>query len=154
MDIVSIRALKESDALTSYKWRNDPEVWKYTGTRPNSIITEDIELSWIRKVLRDETSKRFAILYNDNYVGNVQLTDINSIDAEFHIFIGEKENWGKGISNEATKQILFYAKEELKLLRVYLKVNKNNLGAVKSYERNGFYLVRKELDTFFMEKEL
>ena len=28
---VTIRPLVESDAYTSVKWRNDPEVFKYTG---------------------------------------------------------------------------------------------------------------------------
>ena len=36
---VLIRPLEVSDALTSYKWRNDPEIWKYTGSRPDMEIT-------------------------------------------------------------------------------------------------------------------
>lgn len=148
---VLIRPLEVSDALSSYKWRNDPEVWALTGSKPNIKITEDIELNWIKKAINEKSSNRFAILVNDEYVGNVQLTQITDSDAEFHIFIGNKDFWGKGVAKEATYQILMYAKDELKLSRVYLKVNRNNLAAIKTYERNGFSLVDERLDIIYME---
>ena len=58
---IYLRPLKEENALISYKWRNDPEVWKLTGSKPDMLITPEIETSWIRKVLQDTTCRRFAI---------------------------------------------------------------------------------------------
>jgi RimJ/RimL family protein N-acetyltransferase len=118
---ILIRPLDESDALISWKWRNDPEVWKYTGNRPDVEITEKIEVEWINKVLSESTSRRFSITIDDLYVGNVQLTNITDFDAEYHIFIGNKNYWGKGVSRLATNQILYYAKEVLGLKSIYLK---------------------------------
>ncbi len=137
---IYIRPLKREDALTSYKWRNDPDIWKFTGSKPDRKITDDIELDWIRKVMKEENSKRFAICLkrNDKYLGNVQLTNIKDGVAEFHIFIGEKKYWGKGIATEATKQILGIAKYKLNLNEVYLFVKSENIAAVKAYQKIGF----------------
>lgn len=45
---VSIRPLMMEDAYTSVKWRNDSEVFKYTGNTYNHEITIQDELSWIK----------------------------------------------------------------------------------------------------------
>jgi RimJ/RimL family protein N-acetyltransferase len=96
---VLIRPLVKEDALTSYQWRNDSEIWKFTGSRPNITVTQEVESEWIEKVLKDDISKRFAILCDGEYIGNVQLTNINNDSAEFHIFIGKKSFGEKGFLN-------------------------------------------------------
>ncbi len=144
MDIY-IRPLKKEDALTSFRWRNNPDIWKFTGSKPDKIITPEIELNWIQKVLKEKDSKRFAICLKENnkYIGNVQLTNIRNRTAEFHIFIGEQEFWGKGIGTETTKLLLKYAFEELNLKQIYLYVNPKNIAAIKSYEKCGFIFQQK-----------
>ena len=135
---ILIRPLQIEDAAISYEWRNDAEVWSQTGNKPNRLITLEIEEKWIQGVLADKTTKRFAITVDNKYIGNVQLTNISNTDAEFHIFIGEKEYWGRGIAQEATYQILYYAREVLKLELVYLFVKSSNLPAIKVYQKNSF----------------
>ena len=49
---IYIRSLKREDALTSYKWRNNPLIWELTGSKPDIEITKEIELSWIDKILK------------------------------------------------------------------------------------------------------
>ncbi len=138
---VSIRLLEEEDAKMSYLWRRDPEIWKYTGSKPTQEITYEIEKEWIKKVLNRKDEIRFAICVGskNEYVGNVQLTNITKTDAEFHIFVGNKDFHNKGIGTKATNLILNYAAKVLKLEMVYLIVNKNNIAAIKSYEKCGFY---------------
>ena len=137
---IYLRPLREEDALTSYKWRNDPEVWKLTGSRPDIVVTPEIEKDWIRKVLQDPASRRFAICIaqNDTYIGNVQLTNITGEEAEFHIFIGEKKCWGKGVGYMATTELINIAKKQLPLKRIYLYVKPGNTAAIKIYEKAGF----------------
>ena len=137
---VLIRPLQIEDAKISWVWRNDPEVWKLTGNRPDKTITFDVEHEWLKNVLSDDSTKRFAITVDDLYVGNVQLTSLNAVNAEFHIFIGEKQFWSKGVAKEATYQILHYAKQILKLQEVYLYVKKANIGAVNVYKKNSFVI--------------
>jgi len=145
---VSIRLLEEKDAQKSYIWRNDSEVWKYTGSKPTQKITYENEIEWIKKVLKREDEIRFAICVGNEseYVGNVQLTNITNTDAEFHIFVGNKDFQNKGIGTKATNLILNYSKEVLKLKTVYLFVNQNNLAATKAYKKCGFFEVEKNND--------
>ena len=142
---VTIRPLQVQDASTSYKWRNDPEIWQYTGSKPNKVITEQIEQKWIEDTLNDKTKKRFAIEVDNIYVGNIQLTNINHESAEYHIFIGQKEYWNKGIAKLASAQIIKYAKEVLELKEIYLYVNSLNIYAIKAYKALGFKVISPDI---------
>jgi len=137
---IYIRPLRESDADVSYLWRNDREIWTHTGSKPNRIISQNDEIAWIKEVLQRTTERRFAICIEEknSYIGNVQLTNIDKQRAELHIFIGEKEYWGKGVGTEATSLILKYAFQVLMLEEVYLIVNKKNTKAIKMYMNCGF----------------
>ena len=99
---VTIRPLVEEDAYTSVKWRNDPEVFKFTGNTYKTKITIDNELEWIRKVIANTNDYRCAILVDEVYVGNIYLTDIQEGKAHYHIFIGNKNYWGKGVAKKAS----------------------------------------------------
>ena len=135
---VSIRPLTVKDAYTSVKWRNMSEIWKYTKFKADKEITIQDELTWIRKVTNDPSGRRFAILADGTYIGNIYLTDIHNNTAEYHIFIGEKTYWGKGIATQASKLILKYAKNTLRLKEVYLNVMKKNTSAYLVYKKLGF----------------
>ena len=135
---VRIRPLKEQDAYTSVKWRNDPEVFKFTGNIYNHKITIDNELEWIRKVTANPTDYRCAILVDEVYVGNIYLTDIKEGTAHFHIFIGDKSYWGKGVAKRASLLILEYAFNVLNIKEVLLRVRNVNTSAYNLYLRLGF----------------
>lgn len=129
---VTIRPLVEEDAYTSVKWRNDPEVFKFTGNTYKTKITIDNELEWIRKVIANTNDYHCAILVDEVYVGNIYLTDIQEGKAHYHIFIGNKNYWGKGVA------ILDYAVKVLKLKEIFLRVRKENTSAYNLYLRLGF----------------
>jgi diamine N-acetyltransferase len=150
---IAIRPLKISDASISWKWRNDPHIWKLTGRKWNNKVTKQMEEQWLEMVLLNKNEKRFAICVNKNkkYVGNVQLTDIKNSKAQFHIFIGEKSYWGKGIATKATKLILDYGFDMLKLNEVYLYVKKDNLAAINAYKKCGFTIKEIRDDGIFMK---
>lgn len=140
---VKIRPLQEDDARISVKWRNIPEVWKYTTFEPTREIKIEDELKWMAKILAETDSKRFAILANDKYVGNIYLTNIKNGCGEYHIFIGETGFWGKGIAKEASKLIIEFARKALALQRIELGVNSGNKVAIGLYELLGFKVVGK-----------
>lgn len=152
---ILIRPLSIDDAAISYKWRNNPEIWKHTGAQYSTEISEEIESDWLKGTLGDVSKSRFAILVDHEYVGNVQLTDIQVKDtAQFHIFIGNQAYWGKGVAKEATYQILVYAKEVLQLRSVFLEVKEENIAAVKAYEKNGFIVTDTTNDFLIMNCNL
>lgn len=144
---VTIRPLQESDAYISYKWRNDHEVFRFTGRGGYSqTITPECELDWLKKVIANPDEYRCAILVDGNYVGNIYLTDINKVSAVYHIFIGEKAYWGKGVAKQASRLILEYAFSRLGLQTVFLKVRKQNTRAYCLYLSLGFLDVTNEDD--------
>lgn len=138
--IVYLRPLRLEDAKVSYKWRNDPEVWKFTGSRPDRHITYAIEKEWLNRTLEKKGEKRFAICLtkNDKYIGNIQLIGIDRGSASFHLFIGNKRYWGKGIGKKASFLVLQYGFSSLKLQQVALEVHKGNIAAFSIYKSMGF----------------
>lgn len=137
---IFLRPLVLADAMTSFRWRNNPEVWKFTPFRPDIPITAEIETNWLRDILLREDQKRFAICLSETkrYVGNVQLINIADGMAEFHLFIAEMDCWGKGIGSQATSLILDYGFNTLHLDKILLDVNPENSGAVAIYKKLGF----------------
>jgi RimJ/RimL family protein N-acetyltransferase len=143
-EMVTIRPLEPDDYKVSYKWRNNPAIWQYTGTRPDKLITEEIEKEWLSTVLQRKDERRFAICVDSNYIGNIQLTSIANESAEYHIFIGEQEYWGKGIAAEASHLLLRYGFDVLGLNCIYLSVKEDNLNAIKLYERLSFRCAQRK----------
>lgn len=135
---VTIRPLKEEDAYTSVKWRNDPEVFKFTGNIYDHEITIENELEWIRKVIANENNYRCAILADGVYVGNIYLDDINTALAHYHIFIGNRGFWGKGIAKKASKLIIEKGFEQPSVESIILRVRKENTSAFFLYKSLGF----------------
>lgn len=150
---IKIRPLQESDALISYQWRNNPVIWKYTGSRPNQTITKEIETEWIRNVLARLNEKRFAIVADGRYIGNTYLTEIHNDQAEFHIFIGEQDYWGKGIATLVLDKIINFSKA-IQLSKLTLEVHQDNLPAQKLYQKAGFIEISQNGQMIKMEKNL
>lgn len=150
---VEIRPLQEKDALISYQWRNNPAIWKYTGSKPNQIITKEIETEWIRNVLARPNEKRFAIMADGRYIGNTYLTEIHNGQAEFHIFIGEQDYWGKGIATLVLDKIIDFSKA-MPLSKLTLEVHQDNIPAQKLYQKAGFIVIQKNNPMWQMEKML
>lgn len=151
---VKLRPLVESDALVSYKWRNNPRVWEYTGSRPDKEITPEIETGWIKNILLRSDERRYAIVVDGVYVGNVQLTGITARQAIFHIFIGDTNYWGRGIATQALRHIIDIARDDLKLSNILLEVNKNNLAAIRVYKKCGFKETKDGFEANFLSMEL
>lgn len=148
---IYIRPLEEKDAYTSYNWRNNPEIWALTGSKPDKLITVEDELCWIRNVISTPNDHRFAIIADDKYIGNIYLTNAENDEAQYHIFIGEESYWGKGIATEASELLINYAKNKLKLKRIYLEVNSNHIKATKLYEKLRFESYKIDENKFLME---
>lgn len=135
---VDIRKLQKEDAYTSYRWRNDSEVFKYTGHQYTETITLECELEWIKKAISNSDEYRCAILVDGHYVGNTYLTGIIDRRAWFHIFIGDRSYWGKGVAKEASRLIIDYGFNILNLNTILLTAHPDNLAAISIYKKLGF----------------
>jgi diamine N-acetyltransferase len=144
--LVYIRPLELKDAQTSYLWRNNSELWIYTGFKPQGYVTPEMETEWLMGTLNKPDQSRFAICVKelDTYIGNVQLLNINEQSAELHLFIGNKQYWNMGIGYQATKLIVEYGFFKKRLKEIYLKVHPANISALYLYEKAGFKITGKK----------
>ncbi|WP_092506285.1 GNAT family N-acetyltransferase [Virgibacillus salinus] len=55
------------------------------------------------------------------------------------MWIGEKSEWGKGYGTEVVEILVNFAFSRLNLHKVYLTVDSDNIGAIRCYEKVGFY---------------
>ncbi len=150
---IYLRPLREEDAATSYKWRNDTEIWVFTKFKANHPVSLQVERQWLKSCISSEKEKRFAICIEgtNQYIGNIQLLNLTISEAALHLFIGAKELWGKGLGLQATRQVLNYGFTVLELERIYLEVHIDNKAAISVYEKAGFKPVSTEKSFLKME---
>ena len=77
---------------------------------------------------------------NNNHIGNIKIDPINLKHqlGEYGIMIGDVNEWKKGYAYEATKTVINYCFNTLKLRKINLGVIENNVQAVSLYTRIGF----------------
>lgn len=135
---VKLRPIRLSDAPRYVKWLNDPAITNNLSVNPGLTLRQ--EKVWIKKAIIDPLKKSLAIIYKGEHVGGVALDKIDPINknAEFGIFIGNKKYWGLGIGTIATKKMVAYRFDKLKLHKIYLRVTPHNKKAIYIYQKLGF----------------
>jgi len=80
----------------------------------------------------------FSIIsVNNNYIGFIQLTNVNKNTGEFHIALNEKY-WNKKIGYYSTKIFFHIIKIYGIVNKIFLTVHKKNISAIKLYKNIGF----------------
>lgn len=149
---ITIRPLEQRDAYISWKWRNDPEVFANTVRHYSGPVTLEDELKWINEVLARPDERRFAILSDDVYVGNVYLTGITPTEAEIGIFIGNKNYWKKNIGTAAYEKIFEIAFKEIGLLSLKCSIRPENKASIRLNEKMGFVPMSRDNDYIYYIK--
>jgi RimJ/RimL family protein N-acetyltransferase len=81
-----------------------------------------------------------ALRESDKLIGGTGLHDLDWTNRHsgFGIFIGDKEEWGKGYGTQATQLVIDFAFARLNLHRVWLHVYEYNERGIRAYEKVGF----------------
>ena len=137
---VYLRAWERGDATAVVAWLNDPEVTRTLAIRrPMNVAAEE---AWIDAAYASERDLPLAIVAKnpERLIGGTGLHQIDFADrhATFGIFIGAKEEWGKGYGAETTVLMVRHAFATLNLNRVWLKVYEYNQPGIRVYEKAGF----------------
>lgn len=151
---IYLRPIENTDIYMLNKWKNDADVFKYLGGgfMPLSIIQQE---KWLES-MSDLTgkNKRFMICENDEKViGMIGLYDINWIHrtCEIGVYLGEKEERGKGYAKESYQIIECFAKGYLNLRKIKLYVVSDNKSATNLWNALGFSLVGEHQKERFIE---
>ena len=135
---VTIRPISYDDTANIIRWRNSDFVRRRFLYR--ALFTAESHNNWMKTMVETRKVYQFIINCDGKDVGSIYLRDVDTENkkAEYGIFIGEADYLGKGIGRAATKLILDFAFNNLKLHKVFLRVLSDNIGAIKSYEKSGF----------------
>lgn len=134
---VKLRVFQEADIPYKIKWINDPQNNEYL--HYNLPLNLEETKRWFCN--KDDSIRLDLTIWYDNIpVGVIGLLAIDRKNqkAEYYITVGNTSLKRKGIARTASKLLLQYAFEEMKLHKVYLNVDAENIAAVRLYEKVGF----------------
>ena len=139
--LVALRRPSPSDLASVIRWYRDPEIARLTRYQTRQMTQPEIERFFqIRMLAPDALAYSIVELPSKRFIG---FTTFSALDGDngsvmFHITIGERDAWGRGLGTEATQLMLFHAFERLGLHRVGLTVFSYNTRAIRAYEKAGF----------------
>lgn len=138
---VYLRPLEPEDVDLLARWYSDDRIRKLIGDLPVSHATRRTRYE---SAMREDGDSvyRFMIcgLADDTPVGSTILFDIDRTNGHctFGIAIGAPELWGRGLGTDAVNATADFAFGELRMERVILDTDANNLRAQAAYRKAGF----------------
>ncbi len=161
MEIVNgnmkIRRLSEDDFLTMYKWLTDVRVLKYYGGRDIKYTLDSLTAHYREKF--EEDGFRVIIEYQDTPIGYGQVYRVRGKLFEEYCypetdeliyamdqFIGNPNYWNKGIGSRYIVAICEFLRNHKNANAVILDPHKNNLRAIRAYQKAGFKIIGELLE--------
>ncbi|MFN8607622.1 MAG: GNAT family protein [Vulcanimicrobiota bacterium] len=144
-------SLERHDLMKNYHWANQRQLIRWTGMHPFPKTAGELE-RWFENLGGRQDMKIFAIKTKDSeYVGNIELRDIDWITgkAEVGVFLAEPEARGLGLGREALRGLTEFAFLDLRLHRLYAKILESNQAAQRAFEACGFLLEGRERQSHF-----
>lgn len=140
---IRLRAAEHSDLEKFIEWVNDPEVTRGIGlSLPISSVDEE---KWFEAAMQKPQEEKPLVIemkQGDKWrvIGNTSFFEFDWIvrSAQVGIMIGDKSVWNQGYGTETMRLLLRHAFQTLNLHRVFLRVNSDNLYAIRTYEKVGF----------------
>ncbi|HWH24961.1 MAG TPA: GNAT family protein [Candidatus Limnocylindria bacterium] len=138
---VALRRPRPDDLPAVIRWYHDPEIARLTRYQTRPMSNAEIERFFeIRLLSPDALAYSILELPDWRLAG---FTTFSAFDADnasvlFHITIGERDAWGRGLGSEATALMLDHAFARLGVHRVGLTVFGYNERAIRAYQKVGF----------------
>lgn len=131
--------MAEEDLRHFQKWLQDREVRRWLAA-VGGPPTMDDEYEWYENTRANPDNVMWSIETLDGQlIGSTDLRLVPSAArAELGIAIQDKRYWGKGYGTDAVRQVLKHAFGEMRLHRVELHVDEDNVRGIRCYEKCGF----------------
>jgi len=135
--------METQDVWIMFKWFNDQRVLEDLGAEHIWFCTSmEEEKLIVERMLKDSKLLNLMIIRLDDNkpIGIIILANIDArnASAELRVIIGEVEEWGKGLGEEAIRMLLDHAFNVLNLHRIWLRVAEYNYRAIRLYKKCGF----------------
>ena len=139
-DKVLLRRPRDEDLPAVRRWYGDPEIGRLTRYQTRPMSEPEIDMFFRGRLLApDALAYAIAELPAERLIG---FTTFSGLDPDngsvlYHVTIGERDAWGRGLGTETTELMLRHAFERLGLHRVGLTVFAFNERAIGAYEKAG-----------------
>jgi RimJ/RimL family protein N-acetyltransferase len=135
-----LRRPQESDKLDRLAAGRNAEFRKMVGGDPYDCppLTQAEVEQWYIQICQEPL--QWIIEYTGRCIGEARLhsVDQSNRSARYAIGIFDPRNWSRGLGTEATRLVLQFAFDKMKLHRVDLRVLAFNKRAIACYEKCGF----------------
>lgn len=152
--MIKLRRLEYADTDGMLEWMHDESITKNFRFNGSDKTVADIK-NFVDQSYTD-SDQHFAVSDTDSneYLGTISLKNIDLLNkkAEYAICL-RKKVIGSGVAKHATNLLLQYAREKLKLHKIYLNVFQENIRANKFYKKMGFILEGSSIDDIFLDGE-
>ena len=155
---IKLGKLDHESASKIAKWKSDEDLSIKLMKKKENLKVEGA-IKWIEKNNLDKNQSLNGIfLVKKNAkrligVARLMYIDFKSKVAELGIYIGEKKLIGRGLGYKAISLLIEYAFENLKLRKIFLKVNENNKEAIKLYKKMNFKVEGVMRQNYFNQKK-
>ena len=139
---VRLRELTDDDVDALFSIFSNSQVMRYWSTAP--YTDRDQAVALLAEIRENFTRRVYlkwgvALKEDDSIIGTATLFNLHLDNQRAEVgYALSREQWGKGLMNEALRRLLQYAFDELKLRRLEADVDPRNTGSIKTLERLGF----------------
>ena len=152
--LVALRRPHPTDLSSVVRWYRDREIAKLTRYQSRPMSEAEVERFFeLRMLAPDALAYSIVELPDWRLVG---FTTFSALDGDngsvlFHITIGERDAWGRGLGTEATELMLEHAFDRLGLHRVGLSVFSYHVRAIRAYEKAGFRIEGRQREAILRD---
>lgn len=150
---IYLRPITLEDTDMVVRWRNSEKVVQNFIYRKN--ISREDHINWFHNKIETGQVVQFIIcdLQTDKPLGSIYLQNFEDENrkAEWGIFLGEQEAYGKGVGTQAASLLLDYAFSVLKMHKVVSRVLAYNQASIRMNEKAGYVQEAYLKDELFLD---
>ena len=150
---IYLRPITIADTDDIVRWRNEKKVVEnFIYRKP---VSKEEHLNWMEKKVKSGLVHQFIICRkeDDKPLGSIYLQNFEEENrkAEWGIYLGEEQAYGRGIGTEAAKLVLDYAFTALGMHKVVSRVLARNRASVRMNEKAGYVQEAYLRDELFLD---
>ena len=140
-ELVALGPQRRDLVSLTHRWLNDFEVLAGLGMPPRPLTAEGATALFEQS--EAAAGQVWFTIYERATLRPLGIAGLRDIDhthrtAEFVVFIGEKDCWGRGFGTDTARLLLDYGFNALGLSNIMLKVWSFNERGIRAYRRAGF----------------
>lgn len=147
-----LNKLNQNDKQKFIEWKGDIELCDLIMSTPVNLSLEQLEY-WIMNNSSDSNQyfKSVHRVSDNKLIGLARLMFIDKVSriAEVGLYIGDQEDRKGKYGSAILNHLIEVANGRFNLNKVFAKVNKNNIGSIKLFEKTGFVIEGNLMDHYF-----